>query len=163
MAPLASLVSLIERYLLHPLRMTVLTKRRAGQLYPEIVGLVALHAIGAAVRRVVGRCELVAAAARSGGVARVHAARMRVVAGGAAGLFMSGGAPADALGMVRVHVGVTALTRELWSSLHIVRRVTARAAIVLGNAPPAEHRLVGVARAAVDRLLGLKGVRPVTT
>ncbi len=153
MAPLTGPMALIERDLLDALRMTILANHRARELDAEVVRFVTLDAIGTAVAAVIGSGELVAAAASARAVAAVLATWVRV---------MASRATSRTLGVVRMNFGVATFAGALWSSLHVMRRVTAGAAIVLRDAPASQDALLGVTRSALHGLLSLKRVRPMT-
>lgn len=111
---------------------------RAHQRNPEIVRLVALGALGAAVGGVVAGGELMATAAATRRLFRVSGARMRIVTAHAT-------ASARQLRMVGMDVGVTALTSVLGPGLHVVRCVTADAALMRGDGSAPQHGLLLVA------------------
>ena len=101
--------------------------------------LVATCAGNVAVKIVIGRRLLVAAAARLGLVG-VHTGRVRIVATDARAH--------DALfGVIGVHVLVAILAGLLRRIFYIVRRVAARTLVVRANGAPAKDVEIGVTRA----------------
>jgi hypothetical protein len=155
-APLTSAVPGVRRGGRDLGRVTPLTSPGGRELEPELVRAVTLHAFDPGVAAVVGGREGVARAARLRALPRVRARWMRIVAADAR-------AGRAALGMIGMHPLVAALAGAVDPALHRVRRVAARALSVRGDLASPEHRLILVARSAVDRALFLEAMGSMAT
>ena len=121
----------------------------------ERVRLVAARARNTAVKIMIGRRLLMAAAASLGLIGAL-ARRMRIVAADTR-------AHHALFGVVGVHVLVAVLAGLLGRVFYVVRRMAARTLVVRAHGAPAENVEVGVTRAAGHSRLFLEIMWPVTT
>ena len=125
------------------------------QLDHEVMRRMTVLARHLAVKAVIGRRQLVAAAASS-------SERVSVFAPGVGVMTSEAPARCGELGVIRVHGFMTLRARSSRVVPHIVGRVATRAARVLRHLGRGEHHHILMARAALDRLLGFECVRPMT-
>ena len=155
MAALAGLVSRVAADQLQRLCMAAFAAGMFRQREHERVRFVAACACHAAVKIVIGRRLLMAAAA-SLGLVGVRARRMRIVATDAR-------AHHALLGVIGVNVLMAVLTGLFGRVFYVVRRMTIRTLVVGADSAAAENVDVSVAGAAGHGRFPLEIMGPMTT